>query len=321
MKIAILGTGGAPIPPPGRGAIESVIWAYAEGLRQRSHEVEILNVRPGKIPLALPHLLRTGGFDWIWTHHERMVPWANFWGRCFGASVVHTSHRPVTDLEGLDRNTARRIRLGARAGHHFGLTHEILLTDRVLNPTCRVAHAPNGVGLAEFRRTISGNGRAICVGGVSRRKRQRQVAEALVGTGIVCDFVGPLDHRDEETATVASLPTYLGEWSHETLGERLTDYSALVLYSRAEAQPLVVGEAFAAGLSVVLSPEAARNVDASRPFVTIVRTPEEIAPALARAIEENGRLRPEIVAHAREEWDWNAKIDAVERRLSAWRAR
>ncbi|RYG71397.1 hypothetical protein EON77_12945 [bacterium] len=130
-----------------------------------------------------------------------------------------------------------------------------------------------------------------------------------------------MDHQDEETAVVVALPAYLGEWSRETLRERLTEYSALVLYSRAEAQPLVVGEAFAAGLSVVLSPEAARNVDASCPFVSVVHSPEEIAPALARAIEENGRLRPEILAYAHAEWDWNAKIDAVERRLTAWRAR
>lgn len=317
----MLGLGGQPIPPPGRGAIESVIWAYATGLRTRGHEVEILNVRPGKVPVALPRLLATGGFDWIWTHHERMVPWANLWGRLFGASVVHTSHRPVTDLEGLDRNTARRIRLGARAEHHLALTPEILLTYRVLNPTCRVAHAPNGVEAASFRLLPSGNCRAICVGGISRRKRQREVARALEGSGILCDFVGPLDHGDEDTRAVAQSPSYLGEWSGETLRERLTLYSTLVLFSRSEAQPLVVGEAFAAGLSVVLSPEAARNVDASLPFVTLVRQESEIAAAIAAAIARNPEMRPGIVNHAREAWDWGPKVAAVEERLLAWRAR
>ncbi len=317
----MLGVGGQPIPPAGRGAIESVIWAYATGLRDRGHSVELLNVRPNKVPVLLPRLLAAGGFDWIWTHHERMVSWANLWGRVYGSDVVHTSHRPVTDLEGLDRDTARRIRMGARAGHHLSLTSELLLVNRVLNPACRVAHAPNGVEAASFRNEPRGNGAAICVGGISSRKRQLEVAQVLKGTSIRCDFVGPLDHEDKDTAAVASLPSYLGEWSAEALRQRLTTYSALVLFSRSEAQPLVVGEAFAAGLSVVLSPGAARNVDPSLPFVTIVRTEDEIAPALETAIAQNSELRPQIVAHAHESWDWRPKVAAVEERLTAWRAR
>lgn len=317
----MLGVGGQPIPPSGRGAIESVIWAYATGLRERGHVVQILNVRPGRVPLALPKIVGGGGFDWIWTHHERMVMPANFWGRVFGASVVHTSHRPITDLEGLDRNTARRIRLGARAGHQLSLTSELLLTNRVLNPSCQVAHAPNGVDAAAFRVQAAGEPKAICLGGISRRKRQWEVAKALAGSGISCDFVGPIDHEDEDTTALASMPNYLGPWSRDELYERLSRYSALVLFSRSEAQPLVVGEAFAAGLSVVLSPGAAQNVDVAQPFVTIVRDEREIAPALKRAIALNAELRPRIVAHAREAWDWGSKVAAVEERLIAWRAR
>lgn len=322
MKIAMLGLGSQPIPPPARGAIESIIWAYTTGLRNRGHEVEILNVRPGRVALALPRLLARGGFDWIWVHHGRMVRWANLWGRLFGVDVVHTSHRPVTDLEGLDWDTVRRIRMGARARHQLALIPELLLTNRVLNLSCRVAHAPNGVETGAFRVAPQGNGRAICVGGISARKRQDQIARSLAGTGLVCDFVGPVDHPGPETARVEALPEYKGEWTGEMLRQGLTDYSVFVLYSRSEAaQPLVVGEALAAGLSVVLSPESARHLDRSLPFVTIVHREEEIAGAISAAAARNAELRPQIVDYARGTWDWAPKVAAVEERLLTWRAR
>ncbi|MER3496796.1 MAG: hypothetical protein C4320_08555, partial [Armatimonadota bacterium] len=152
MRILLLGHGSQPIPPLARGAVETIVWEYATRLRERGHVAEILNVRPSRLATALPRALKEGRpFDWIWSHHERMVAVANFWGRVFGVRVVHTSHRPVTDLEGLDRYTIAMLRRGSRAGHHLCLTRELMLLNRVLNPPCRVAHHPNGVDVDRFR--------------------------------------------------------------------------------------------------------------------------------------------------------------------------
>lgn len=322
MRILFLGHGLKSIPPPARGAVETVIWETARRVEARGHDFSILNVRPRKIPTELPRRLREEGpFDWIWCHHERMVPWVNLWGRVFGARVVHTSHRPVTDVDGLDPYGRTMLKLGARAGHHLCLTHEIMLVNRVLNARSRVAHAPNGVDVASFRLAPEGNGRAICLGGIGPRKRQVEVAAATRGTAVPVDFVGPLDKDDPVTTGFAREPGYLGEWSREVIARTLTEYSALVLFSRAEAQPLVVGEAFAAGLSVVLSEESARNVDTSLPFVHLVRTAEEIPAALARAVAENTALRPAIRAHAQVAWDWDPLVDRALATLAEWSTR
>lgn len=314
MRLLIVAPGTGPVPPIGRGAIEAVVWEYAERLRARGHAAEISNARPRLLALDLAR--RAAGrerYDWIWTHHDRAVGLAARFAPLFGARHVHTSHRPITGAED-DPYGARLVRKGARADYHLGLTEEGLAAVRRLNGRTRTALAPNGVDVASHRWSERGMG-AVCVGGVSRRKRQRDVAEA----GVVCDFVGPLDRDDEDTRFVASLATYRGEWSRAELRARLTNYAVLILFSVAEAQPLVVGEAFASGLSVVLSRESARNVDVTLPFVTIVGTADELPRAVAEAEARNQAQRAAIRAHAEAAWDWGPKVAAVEAQLEGWR--
>jgi hypothetical protein len=43
MKIAIIGPGIISIPPKGWGAVESLIWDYYIELKNKGHEVKIIN--------------------------------------------------------------------------------------------------------------------------------------------------------------------------------------------------------------------------------------------------------------------------------------
>ncbi len=311
MRLLMIGDGRERIPPVGRGAIQTIIWDYATRLRERGHEVEILNVRASRLPYCAELALRGRGYDWVWTHHDRSVPWVR---RYAGGRHVHLSHRPVTDPEHLDAFDAGQLRRASGAPHHLCLTRDAMLLNKVLNPPSRVAFAPNGVAVEAFRFAPEGRG-AICLGALSRRKRQREVFDA----GVACDFVGPLDDRDDALLELARGPAYLGAWTREEIRERLTGYAALVLFSAAEAQPLVVAEAFAAGLSVVLSPQAAENVDRSLPFVTVIERASELAGAVARAGATNPLHRAAIRAHALAHWDWASRVEAVETTLEAWR--
>ena len=60
---------------------------------------------------------------------------------------------------------------------------------------------------------------------------------------------------------------YLGEWSKDQLYKELTDYGNLVLLSDGEAHSLVIMEAFAAGLGVVISEYARANLDLDKKFI------------------------------------------------------
>ena len=45
MKIALIGPGIMPIPPPGWGAVEILIWDYYKELTTQGHQVEIINTK------------------------------------------------------------------------------------------------------------------------------------------------------------------------------------------------------------------------------------------------------------------------------------
>ena len=63
---------------------------------------------------------------------------------------------------------------------------------------------------------------------------------------------------------------YLGEWTKDQLYKELTDYGNLVLLSDGEAHSLVIMEAFAAGLGVVISEYARANLDLDKKFITLI---------------------------------------------------
>ena len=63
---------------------------------------------------------------------------------------------------------------------------------------------------------------------------------------------------------------YLGEWDKDTLHEELTNYGNLVLLSDGEAHSLVLMEALAAGLGIVISEFATANLDLDKEFIDVI---------------------------------------------------
>ena len=319
MRFCFLGTGRTPIPPPGRGAVETILWAYRNELVARGHHVSIVNVKSDRLWAALPLAVRREGpFDWVWCHQERMVPITTFWGRVLGFRTLETTHRPVSDVEPVDRFSAWQFRRAARAPYHACLQEDLAVAMRALNPKSRAMVLPNATEVGAYTWRPGGNGRAVCLGGVSSRKRQAVVAVALEGSGVHCDFIGPIDHDDDHTRLIAAHPNYLGSWSREDVVERLTDYSCLVLFSVAECHPLVVGEAMAAGLSVVVSSSSTANMDVSLPWVTVVDDPRELGCAVKRAISENPAHRSAIRDYAEKNLAYGPTLNRLLAQLREW---
>ncbi|CAN5486997.1 hypothetical protein BH11ARM2_BH11ARM2_07980 [soil metagenome] len=323
MRIALVGHGVMPIPPQGWGAVEILIWEYAQRLRERGIEVEIVNV-PHRVAVKEFARLRREGkkFDWIWCHNERAVPYLARAKWVHGARLVSTCHTPMTDLHPTERfDHARPLRKAARAPYQLTLIEEAGLMFKTLNLDAKIAHLPNGVDTNGFRFDPGGgNGRALCLGAIQPRKRQRRLADLADAYGLPIDFAGPTKDDVAPEDRIDGRPNYLGPWDRETVKDRLTEYSALVLWSASEVQALVVVEAMAAGLNVVVSPESANNLDLSQPFLRAADTPEQVAGGIRDMIAANPLHRPQIRAHAEQEWDWGRMTDRVLAQLQEWEA-
>ena len=145
--------------------------------------------------------------------------------------------------------------------------------------------------------------RSIFLAKVDYRKRQCffQSIDSLWYAGNI------VDHRFDQSKN------YLGEWEKDYLYDNLTDYGNLVLLSDGEAHSLVIMEAFAAGLGVVVSQWATANLDLSKKFITVI--PEDKVDDLEyveRAIIENREYsvnnRDEILEYSKQ-FDWTNVIE------------
>ena len=98
----------------------------------------------------------------------------------------------------------------------------------------------------------------------------------------------------------------------------LTKYSCLVLPSRGEAHARVVIEALAAGLSVVVTPEASANLDRSLPFIYVRKFSPDFIKTAAQACRDNVKYRIQIRQYAEKHFDWKIIAKRYVRILKRW---
>jgi glycosyltransferase involved in cell wall biosynthesis len=112
---------------------------------------------------------------------------------------------------------------------------------------------------------------------------------------------------------------YLGAWTRDEVQQRLGRYSVLAVPSEGEAHSLVTLEALAAGVPVVVTPEAAGDLKTGSIGVTIA----ELGPAFAEALRESMRssqdpaFRRELAAYAERELSWVSIAERYERAVAA----
>ena len=299
MKISIVGPA-TPIPPVGWGAVESLIWDYKVNLERLNHKVDIININnPKEIIKRIndyqPDFVHIQYDDWIVLYPYIQYP-------C--ACTTHFAY-----LEQPNKMDAY--------GRIFGLFQEAKPNVFCLSDSIKKAYSilggipddnlfvvPNGVDLTKFRNTDNPEfpDRSIYLAKIDYRKRQHkfQSIDSLFFAGNIADKRFNQNHN------------YLGEWKKEYLHDYLTDYGNLVLLSDGEAHSLVIMEAFASGLGVVVSEFATANLDTDKEFITVIPEskiddPQFVEYAIKKNREYSVAHRDEILKYAKQ-FSWENVI-------------
>ena len=296
MKISIIGPGLMPIPPKGWGAVESLIWDMANALKDLKHEVQIINTTDGNKVLAAindfnPDFVHINYDDFIvlYPHINRPKAMTSHFGYLERPDMMSGYVNIFNKFAELKPNV-------------FCLSEGIKTVYKIFSnfPTDKLFVTPNGVNVDafNFKENPEHPHRSMYLAKVDYRKRQHlfQNIDSLWFAGNIVD-----ERYDTKN-------NYLGEWSKEQLYKELTDYGNLVLLSDGEAHSLVIMEAFAAGLGVVISEFAKANLDLDKKFITVIpekkiKDIEFVEGQIIRNREYSIKHRDEIREYAKQfEW-------------------
>ena len=296
MKISIIGPGLMPIPPKGWGAAESLIWDMANALKDLGHEMQIINTTdPNKVLSSIkefdPDFVHINYDDFIvlYPHIDKPKAMTSHFGYLERPDMMNGYVNIFNKFQEMKPNV-------------FCLSEGIKNIYKVFSnfPEEKLFVTPNGVNVDafNFKEEPAHPHRSMYLAKVDYRKRQHlfQNIDSLWFAGNIVD-----ERYDTKN-------NYLGEWSKEQLYKELTDYGNLVLLSDGEAHSLVIMEAFAAGLGVVISEYARANLDLDKKFITLI--PEKkikdidyVEGQIIRNREYSIKHRDEIREYAKQfEW-------------------
>lgn len=302
MNIALIGPGIMDIPAVGWGAVENIIWQYALELDKLGHSVDIYN---NKDLSVVANQINSKTYDMIHLHYDEYI---EFFNKNLKQPFIATSHFGYI------------LQPEMWQGYYHSIFNATLQTNSIIALWDKIAKVyidnnykgklytlRNGAETSKFKTSTNPIKDVICVGKVESRKLQVPLAN-MIDNHINCDIVGPIgDTSITDGATVK----YIGSWNKDQLYQNLTNYKVGTLISIGEAAPLVVPEYMAAGLSVVVSKEAAANLD-DKPWIYIIDrtkiTKDELINIYNRAISENSLYREDIIKYARERFDWSVII-------------
>lgn len=299
MKIVIVGPGFMPIPSTGWGAVENLVWDIRCELVKIGHDVHIVNTSNRQEIVDQVNQLKP---DFI---HVQYDDYADCIPHFLCKKVALTSHygyltQPYRWDNGYRNIFSSCCNSGATI---FALSPQIANVYKSAGLQERkIKVIPNGVNFDAFNFVDSKQQffKTACVAKVESRKRQTltQNIERV--------------HYYGRTAPgyewFSSNKNYCGELTRDKLYSDLTLHDNLLLLSDGEAHALVINEAMAAGLGIVVSELAWSNVDAKLPFVSIV--PEILVndfDYVTHVIEENAKIsienRLQIRNYSRN-WSW-----------------
>lgn len=317
FKIALIAPGIMPVPPPGWGAVEILIWDYYNELRLAGHNVIIINkirTNPDEQSHSgtaycreLISEINLGEFDFVHIHYDilfHIVPFLT-------ASVIGiTSHYPYIDnldkhqSDGFNGIFQFMVQM-PKSQSHSQILINFVLADKDIE--CLIKHGTDSKYIFKLEN------------GIADRFTSKSVVEAVhmdktIYLGKITHRKGQLRYCNLEGIHIVGpggegLANYQGAWTRKEVYSKLSDYGNLLLLSEGEADPLVVKEAMMAGLGVVINETSGKNLDRNLDFISIIPNSRLDDIEYIQCVIDNNRKisyqkRDVIRQYAREHFSW-----------------
>jgi len=299
----LIGPGIMSIPPNCWGAVETLIWDYSIFLKDLGHIVDIVNTQNYE---EIVQTVNNGNYDVAHLHYDVFVDIIPY----LKAKIICiTSHYPYIDkpnLWGNYRDIFLKICNLVKSNniYYYSISEKdrdtFLKFDDMKLFINKFIVMKNGVDTNSFLfSTIPQfSNKSLTLGKIEQRKRQY-----LTYSLKDIDYIGrgPCDH-----------PDYKGE--PKNIRNILTNYANLVLLSDGEnGSPLVVKEAMAAGLGLVLSESSANELPRDLPWLTVIPENQLNDPLiLNKLIKDNRNIsiqyRESIRKWCKDNWDWKILV-------------
>lgn len=304
MKIALIAGGYIPEPPLSN-SILTLMQDYKYILEQMGHEIDIFN---SKEVNEVIEKINNDSYNFVHLHAHQFVSAFNENLKQKYCFSCHNGY--FLKYNKWEKDFKKGFKHYLNAPGIIALSHATKNIFLKAGYSGYISAQVNGIDTQKFDFQEQGNNKAICLGWIQPRKQQKLLAGIIDGK-IAIDFVGPLDDPDFVEGTTTK---YLGVWSLKQVYSHITNYSCLVLISDGEVAPLVVLEAMAAGLCMVVSESASANLH-SKDFIRVL--PDDILTnataenqkivcnTITELIEKNKFLRREIVEYVRENFDFS----------------
>lgn len=303
-RLLIIAGGDTPIPPPGWGAVETIIAETIPHYEEAGFSVTVLNSMNWREWRAA----RRQSFDVILLHGiDKFV----------GKSRRAFPHTPIVAVnhygfaafpDQWSGGYARLVRSLDRMDAVCCLSEPIRAMMRDVAPAVPTFVSSNGSAFdPEVGRDPAGP--YLCIGVVQPRKRQYEMFLRFRAAGVPIHFAGHItDPRVLQLldADPEARSAFLWGLTRSQLAQMLKRYKAVVLPSQGEADALVLYEAQLAGLPVFTTERGLGAQDPRLPWVKVID--DDASPAVIEALCATIREpAAEIAAHARAAYAWSVR--------------
>lgn len=326
LKIALIGPGIMPIPPPGWGAVEILIWDYYKELTKLGHKVDIINTPDmGEIVKKVNHpgyervyeKVFEQGYDFVHLHYDVFWPILE---QLQCPRIAMTSHYPYIDQ--VDKHAGDGYSqifksICNNTNHHiFALSKKDydMFEKNAVNKS-NIQLLLNGANPEEISLVENGSliDKSIYIGKIENRKQQHKY----------CSIPNVHYYGKCEDDSFGQKECYKGEPSRIELMGLLANYGNLVLLSTGEnGTPLVIKEALMAGLPIVTNRFSANDLDLTLPFIDIIPDDKlDDLEYIEKVIVENRKkqmYKHQIREYTIREFSWEGLVQKYIKRIELY---